>query len=89
MMFALLLACAPDDACDAMCVASREQFEACMEERGLVYGESVGYVSAADFDDWCDTWTWETRLLEQQDTCDQKLAVFESGDCDAWYDAWD
>jgi hypothetical protein len=88
MLLALLLACAPDDACDAMCDAARVTFEACMEERGLTYGESVGYVDAADYDDWCDTWSWETRILEEQATCADKLAVFETGDCDAYYEAW-
>jgi hypothetical protein len=83
----LLLACARD-ACDAMCDAALDRFAACLEEDGLQWGESVGYTSPTDFANWCATWTWEARQLGEADTCDERLATFESGDCDDYRGAW-
>lgn len=85
----LLMACAPADDCDAMCVAARERFSGCMEESGLEWGASVGYADAADYDDWCATYTWELRQLGRADACAERLPVFEGGTCDDYYDAWE
>jgi hypothetical protein len=87
-MFALLLACAPDDGCDAMCVAALDRYGGCIEEAGLTWGESVGYTSAADFTDWCETWVWEARQTGLATTCEEKRVTFTDGTCDDYYDAW-
>lgn len=81
--------CAPSDACPAMCVAARDRFEACLDAEGLTYGESVGYESAADYEDWCDTFSWELRALSQADSCAARLPIFEEGTCADYHDAWE
>jgi hypothetical protein len=88
MLLLLLLACAGPDDCDAMCAAAVDRFEGCLDERGLEWGESVGYADAVDYDNWCGTWTWEVRQTGATDQCTPKLAVFRDGDCDAYYAAW-
>jgi hypothetical protein len=84
----LLLACDADDACDAMCDASLATFDACLEPRGLEWGDMVGYADAADYANWCGTWAWEARLLGTEDACADMLPEVSSGDCDAYTAAW-
>lgn len=87
-MLLWLGACAEPDACGAMCVAAQTRFEACLGERGLAWGDAVGYADARDYADWCGTWAWEARLLEEEATCAEKKAVFEDGDCADYDAAW-
>lgn len=87
MILLLLLACAPDD-CAAMCDAALVRFEACLEERGEAWGPEVGYTDAADYENWCATYTWELRQLGEADTCAEKLPMFEDGTCDDYDAAW-
>lgn len=84
----LALGCAPADRCDAMCDAALARFSACMEERGLTWGASVGYADAEDYANWCDTWAWEQRQLGEEAVCEEREATFRDGDCDAYYAAW-
>ena len=49
---------------------------------------SVGFTSEQDFNDWCSTFTWEERQLDQEDQCASRQAVIDGGDCAAWYTAW-
>lgn len=87
-MILLLLGCA-DDACVAMCDAGLERFEACLEEDGQQWGESVGYADAADYRDWCETYTWELQTLGEADTCASRRDALVSGTCDDYGAAWD
>lgn len=87
-MWLLLLACAPDDRCEAMCDAALSRFEVCLGEGGLEWGASVGYQGPADYQNWCETWTWEVRQLGEQDQCATKEAVFADGTCEEYYAAW-
>lgn len=86
-MILLLLACV-SDSCDAMCDAALARFSACLEEGGLEWGDSVGYESPTDYTNWCATWTWEARELDEADTCETKRTVFTEGDCAAYRAAW-
>lgn len=87
MLLALLLACAPG-ACEAMCAAALDRFEACLDERGLEWGPAVGYTDAADYADGCATYTWELAQLGRTDECAEKLPVFADGTCEDYDAAW-
>lgn len=87
-MWFLLLACAPDDRCDAMCDAAKDRFEACLEEAGLEWGSSVGYEDPVDYANWCQTWAWEARQLGEADQCAAMETTFRDGTCAEYYDAW-
>lgn len=80
--------CAAPDVCAELCTAARDRFEGCLEAGGLTWGASVGYESAADYDNWCDTFAWELRELGQADTCAERQALVEGGTCSDYYDAW-
>lgn len=84
-MVILLWGCAADR-CEAMCDAAILRYEACMEERGLSWGDA--YADEADYRDWCDTWSWEQRQLGTADRCEENEAVFESGNCAEYDAAW-
>lgn len=90
MLLAALLsiACAPPDACDALCDASLDAFSACLYARGQDWGPDVGYEDAADYADWCATYTWELRQLGESDTCDARLDALAEGGCDGHAAAW-
>jgi hypothetical protein len=80
------LACATDT-CDDMCDAALSRFEACMAEDGDTWGDTV-YAGPDDYAEWCATWSWEQRRLDETDVCDENLETFETGDCDAYDDVW-
>lgn len=80
--------CADADDCARMCTAARSRFEGCLQESGSTWGTSVGYESALDYDNWCETFSWELRELGQADTCTDRLALVEAGNCTEYYDAW-
>ncbi|MDP2306922.1 MAG: hypothetical protein Q8P18_12935 [Pseudomonadota bacterium] len=80
--------CAPSDVCAELCTAARDRYEGCLEAGGLTWGASVGYESAAEYDDWCETFSWELRELGQADSCGDRLALVEGGECSEYYDAW-
>ncbi len=69
-----------------MCVAALNRYESCMPERGLAWGDA--YSSAADYRDWCETWGWEARQLDEADRCASMEATFEDGSCEAYDGAW-
>ena len=87
MLTLLLLACAPDDDCAAMCDAALSGLESCLAAEGREW-EGSGWESPEDFANWCDTWSWEQRQLGQEATCAEKLPELRDGDCDAFYAAW-
>ena len=84
--------CAPDDSCASLCAHAHSKFASCLEERDAEWGTSVGFSSAADFDDWCSTFVWEERELgtsaSGELTCADRQAIIDDGDCSAWYTAW-
>lgn len=84
----LITSCLPDDGCPAMCAAALDRYTSCIEEAGLDWGEDVGYVSASDFEGWCETWVWEARQTGLSGTCDDKRRTFEGGTCADYYSAW-
>ena len=88
MTLLLLLGCGPPDACDAMCDAALVRYAACLEEAGLEWGPSVGYTDPADYTNWCETWSWEARQLDEAGTCAEKREVFLEGTCDDYWAAW-
>ncbi len=88
-LWVLSLGCAPrEDPCETLCVHAEEKFSACLAESGLEWGASVGFTSAADFQDWCDTYVWEEQELGREGWCDDRQAIIDDGDCAAWYTAW-
>jgi hypothetical protein len=90
-LFALvvLAGCGSPDECPAMCAAARERYAGCIDAAGQAWGgDGVGYASAADYDDWCATWTWEVRELGEEAQCADKRPIFEDGTCEDYYDAW-
>lgn len=83
-----LAACAAPDVCTEMCTAAGDRFDACLVEGGVTWGASVGYESAADYDNWCDTYAWELRELGQDYTCADRQTLIEEGSCADYYEAW-
>ena len=79
----ILSACLPPGSprapCEALCEATTNRFEACLDEREETW-ESAGYSSAADYQDSCHTWAWElgilTRSTEAPDEATAKLDTF-------------
>lgn len=71
-----------------MCAAALDRFEGCMEASGLEWGSMVGYADAADYRNWCETWTWEARQLGEAASCAEKLDTFREGTCDDYYATW-
>lgn len=80
--------CAPDDDCDAMCDAALDRYAGCISDAGMEWGESVGYTSEADFLNWCTTWVWEQRALDNAEQCGTNLTILEGGACTDYPALW-
>lgn len=89
-LVALLLAagCGGEDACVSVCTVAQATFEACMDSRAQEYGPTVGFESAEDFANWCDTWAWEQEQMGTEGVCQDALETLSGGDCAAWQAAW-
>jgi hypothetical protein len=92
--------CSPTPSCDEVCAAARPVFEGCLDERGLTWGDGVGYADAEDYDLWCDTWIGEQRLLAQtavdaggaqtalERRCVEQIRALEGDDCAVYDGLW-
>ena len=88
----LLGACVTaDDACDDLCPVALGAYEICQQEWGLSYGAPGTYESADDYENWCDTWNVERRLLAEDadpesgleqllDQCEEQARELQVGD---------
>lgn len=85
-----ILGCAePPDPCAPMCAAATELYGGCLADWGVAWS-SAGYEDAEDFRETCDTWAWQTRILEEEagksgqidGLCRERRALFEAGSCD-------
>ncbi len=92
MLLALMIAgCAEpaEDPCAPMCAAAASLYGACLEDWGADWA-AAGYADGADFQDACETWAWEQRLLEDEAgqqgvvdaTCLEREALFTEGTCE-------
>ncbi|MFT4623930.1 MAG: hypothetical protein ACI8PZ_002586 [Myxococcota bacterium] len=58
----VLLGCRSVD-CESGCAEARGATRACLDAAGLDWS-ARGWMDAADFDDWCQTWIWEAARLD-------------------------
>ena len=88
LVLVLAPACAPPDMCDAMCDAALDRYGGCLADAGMEWGAGVGYTSEADFLNWCDTWVWEQRALDNAEQCATNLPVLTDGTCAEYPALW-
>lgn len=84
----LFAACGGGEVCGSVCTVAQATFESCLDTRGQEYGASVGFESAEDFANWCDTWAWEQEQMGTESVCQTTLDALAGGDCAAWQAAW-
>ena len=78
----------PPDPCAPMCAAATELYGGCLADWGVEW-TSAGYEDEDDFRETCDTWAWQTRILEEEaeksgqinGLCEERRALFETGTC--------
>ncbi len=102
MAGASLAGCASSSpSCDSVCGVALPAFEACLVEWGGAWGATFGYTDAADYDDWCVTWTFEQRQLaataedsaEAEALLDARCVALEEslaeGPCSDYWGLWE
>jgi len=97
----VVLGCGPPPECDDLCASALDTVEACLDEWGLQWGESFGYLGPDDHANWCATFVAEQLELGQArwgaqdgrertaEACDAQSGMLEQAACDEYADSWD
>jgi hypothetical protein len=74
----------PPEICIDMCTTATELYGGCLDGWGSTW-ETAGFEDEAAHQNSCETWAWELSILGDNDslvdTCEERLELFESGDC--------
>lgn len=96
-----LTGCGTPDECDELCDAALVTVEACLDEWGLHWGESFGYLGPDDHANWCATFIGEQLELGQArwgateghervtEACIDQATLLEDRSCTDYAVSWD
>jgi len=96
-----VLGCGTPPECETLCDTALRTVEACLDEWGVAWGESLGYLDADDHANWCATFLSEQLEMGQQrwgtvegrdrmaQVCVDQTAWLEDAACDQYAGSWD
>ena len=97
----VMAGCGAPTECDELCAAALDTVEVCLDEWGLQWGESFGYLDPDDHANWCETFIGEQLELGQArwgageghervvTVCLEQAALLEDRSCTEYAASWD